>query len=145
MKISYELDLNTFEAWSGAVDTLDRIREEGKTEALETILEDLYPDGMDETALNDLLWFEPDTVFEWLGIKTDEELEAEEEKTRELLAEAGKAETFDEFCDCFAGCKHCPFEDISGECEDLWEKWKAETDLMALEMKKARDEDVGHV
>ena len=45
MKISYELDLNTFEAWSGAVGTLDRIREEGKTEALEAILEDLYPDN----------------------------------------------------------------------------------------------------
>ncbi len=82
---------------------------------------------MDETALNDLLWFEPDTVFGWLGIKTDEELEAEEE-ARELLAEADKAETFDEFCECFSGCEHCPFEEISGECEDLWEQRKAEAE-----------------
>lgn len=126
MKISYDLDLNMFEAWSGAVDTLDRIRDEGKVEALETILEDLYPDGMDETELNDLLWFEPDTVFGWLGIKTDEELEAEEEEAHELLADAEEAETFDEFCDLFPNCKHCPFEETSGECKDLWEKWKAE-------------------
>lgn len=145
MKISYELDLNMFEAWSGAVPTLDRIREEGKTEDLEAILEDLYPDGMDETTLNDLLWFESETVFGWLGIKTDEELEAEQEETSELLAEAEKAETFDAFCECFAGCEYCPFEDISGECEDLWKKRKAEADLVDLEAKKAHGEDVGYV
>lgn len=34
MRISYELDLNTFKAWSGAVDTLDRIQREGKCEEL---------------------------------------------------------------------------------------------------------------
>ena len=44
---------------------------------LEAILEDAYPDGMDETELNDLLWFESETVFEWLGIG-DEEDEDEE-------------------------------------------------------------------
>ena len=73
MKISYELDLNTFQAWCGAVDTLDRIKEEGKTEELENILDELYPDGMDETDLNDLLWFESDAVYEWLGISEEEE------------------------------------------------------------------------
>ena len=71
--ISYELDLNSFEAWSGARDTLDRIREEGMCEQLEFILEDMYPNGMTETELNDLLWFEPETVYEWLGIEDEEE------------------------------------------------------------------------
>lgn len=28
MTITYELDLDSFKAWSGAVDTLDRIRRE---------------------------------------------------------------------------------------------------------------------
>ena len=73
MQITYELDLNRFEAWSGAVSTLDRIREEGLCEQLEFILEDLYPDGMTETQLNDMLWFEPEIVFEWLGIEEEEE------------------------------------------------------------------------
>ena len=45
MTITYDLDLNSFNAWSGAVDTLDRIQREGKCEELENILEDLYPDG----------------------------------------------------------------------------------------------------
>ena len=75
MKIYSETSLENFEAWSGAVDTLDRVREAGKCDELESILEDLYPDGMSETELNDLLWFEPKTVFEWLGIEEEEEEE----------------------------------------------------------------------
>ena len=73
MKIYSETSLENFEAWSGAVDTLDRVREAGKCDELESILEELYPDGMSATELNDLLWFEPETVFEWLGIEEEEE------------------------------------------------------------------------
>ena len=73
MRIYSETSLENFEAWSVAVDTLDRVREAGKCDELESILEDLYPDGMSETELNDLLWFEPETVFEWLGIEEEEE------------------------------------------------------------------------
>ena len=73
MKITYELDLDRFEAWSGAKDTLERIQNEGKCTELENILEDLYPDGMTETELNDLLWFDSESVYEWLGIDNDEE------------------------------------------------------------------------
>ena len=75
MRIYSETTLENFEAWSGAVDTLNRVREAGKCDELESILEDLYPDGMSETELNDLLWFEPETVFEWLGIEEEEEEE----------------------------------------------------------------------
>ena len=75
MRIYSETSLENFEAWSGAVDTLDKVREAGKCDELESILEDLYPDGMSETELNDLLWFEPETVFEWLGIEEEEEEE----------------------------------------------------------------------
>ena len=37
--------------------------------SLENILEELYPDGMTETELNDLLWFDSESVYEWLGAK----------------------------------------------------------------------------
>ena len=79
MKITYDLNLSQFEAWSGARYTLDRIIEEDKCEDLEFILEDLYPDGMTDTELNDLLWFEPESVFEWLGISDEEEDDEDEE------------------------------------------------------------------
>ena len=87
MTITYELDLNSFEAWSGAKDTLDRIQREGKCAELENILEELYPDGMTETELNDLLWFESETVYEWLGIRSEEQIENEIKEAEEELEE----------------------------------------------------------
>ena len=78
MQITYELDLNTFEAWSGGFDTLNRIREEGKCQDLEYMLEELYPDGMSETQLNDILWFDREWVYETLGISDEDEDEDEE-------------------------------------------------------------------
>ena len=85
MTITYELDLNRFEAWSGAKDTLERIQREGKCTELENILEELYPDGMTETELNDLLWFEPETVYEWLGIRSEEQIKKEIEEAEAEL------------------------------------------------------------
>ena len=87
MTITYELDLERFEAWSGAKDTLDRIQREGKCAELENVLEELYPDGMTETELNDLLWFEPETVYEWLGIRSEGQIENEIEEAEADLEE----------------------------------------------------------
>ena len=87
MTITYELDLNSFEAWSGAVDTLERIQREGKCSELENVLEELYPDGMTETELNDLLWFDSESVYEWLGIRSEEQIEKEIKEAEEELAE----------------------------------------------------------
>ena len=87
MTITYELDLNSFQAWSGAKDTLDRIQREGKSSLLEQILEDTYPDGMTETELNDLLWFDSESVYEWLGIRSEEQIEKEIKEAEEELVE----------------------------------------------------------
>ena len=87
MTIIYELDLNRFEAWSGAKETLERIRREGKCEELENVLEELYPDGMTETELNDLLWFDSESVYGWLGIRSEEQIEREIKEAEEELAE----------------------------------------------------------
>ena len=61
-------DFNNYKPWSGAVDTYDQIHNAGKLEALEDLLEVLYPDGLSETALNDLLWFESQWVLDNLGV-----------------------------------------------------------------------------
>lgn len=87
MRITYELDLNSFKAWSGAVDTLERIQRDGKCTELENILEELFPDGMTETELNDLLWFDSETVYEWLGIRSEGQIEKEIEEAEEELEE----------------------------------------------------------
>ena len=85
MTITYELDLNRFEAWSGAKETLERIQREGKCEELENVLEELYPDGMTETELNDLLWFDSESVYEWLGIRSEAQIEKEIEEAEAEL------------------------------------------------------------
>ena len=87
MKIYSEISLESFEAWSGAVNTLDRIRNAGKCDVLEFVLEEAYPDGLSETELNDLLWFEPDWCYEMCGMRCASEIEAELEEAREELAE----------------------------------------------------------
>lgn len=74
MKITYELDLNTFEAWSGGEDTLNRIIENGLVNEFEAILEECYPDGMTETQLNDILRFDSDWIYESLGLETESSL-----------------------------------------------------------------------
>lgn len=71
------LDFRNFKAWSGAVDVQNRIIEEGKEEAFERLIDELYPDGIDETHLNDLLWFDTEWVYEQLGIKDEDEEEEE--------------------------------------------------------------------
>ena len=69
MKITSEMSLKNFKAWSGAKDTLNKLIELDKCEELEAVLEDIYPEGMTETQLNDILWFEDEWIYETLGIE----------------------------------------------------------------------------
>ena len=69
MKITSEMSLKNFKAWSGAKDTLNKLIELDKCDELEFILDDLYPDGLTDTQLNDILWFEDEWIYEMLGIE----------------------------------------------------------------------------
>jgi hypothetical protein len=73
MKTFNETNLVNFDAWSGAVETKERIINEGKANDFDSLIDELYPDGLSETHLNDLLWFEEDWIFEQLGIENEEE------------------------------------------------------------------------
>ena len=66
------LTLRNFDAWSGAVDTKETIINAGKDKDFEYLIEELYPEGLTDTQLNDLLWFEEDWIFEMLGIEIEE-------------------------------------------------------------------------
>ena len=79
MKIFKEESISDFEAWSGAKETQQRIIDENKEDEFDQLIEELYPVGIDETQLNDILWFEEDWIFEQLGISDEEEQEEEEE------------------------------------------------------------------
>lgn len=85
MKIYSEISLENFEAWSGAINTLDRIRNAGKCDVLESVLEEEYPDGLSSTALNDILWFDPEWCYEACGMRSESEIRSELEEAREEL------------------------------------------------------------
>ena len=59
--------------WSGALDTLETIIENGKLQELMSLLEELYPEPVDITTINDLLWFDDDFIFEQLGIEPEDD------------------------------------------------------------------------
>lgn len=72
MKIFKEESLRYFDFWSGAKENAKELSGE-QLDNLEIILEDAYPDGIDATTLNDMMWFEFDTIKEWLGIEDENE------------------------------------------------------------------------
>jgi hypothetical protein len=71
MNIKTEQSLANFNFWSGAEDNAKHLTYT-ELEELESQLEELYPEGMEEVQLNDLMWFEFDTVCEWLGLDAEE-------------------------------------------------------------------------
>ena len=68
MKLYTEIDLPSFEAWSGAVEMQKKIIAEDKAADFEATIEELYPDGLSETQLNDILWFEDEWLTEALDL-----------------------------------------------------------------------------
>ena len=74
MRIQTEQNLTAFNFWSGAKDNASYLTYT-ELKDLEYQLEDLFPDGMNETQLNDLFWFEFDTVCEWIGLDINEVME----------------------------------------------------------------------
>ena len=73
MKILKEESLTNFNFWSGAKDTVKYLTTE-EIEIIESILEDGNPEGMSETEINDFFWFEENTIAEWLGYESFEEI-----------------------------------------------------------------------
>ena len=63
---------DSYTPWSGAEATYSRIAEAGKLGELEDWLEEMYPDGIGETELNDLLWFDRDEVLSAMGLSDDD-------------------------------------------------------------------------
>lgn len=67
MKIVREMSLRDFDFWSGAKDTVADLTA-NQIDRVEDMLNDIYPDGMTDTQINDFFWFNRDTINDWLGI-----------------------------------------------------------------------------
>ena len=68
MKYIVEKRLADFDFWSGAVHNAEKLTT-AEMDRLEICLQDLYPDHPPkDVEINDLFWFDFDTVCDWLGL-----------------------------------------------------------------------------
>lgn len=91
--------LDDYEPWSGAVDTFEAIKDAGMVDDLDFYLEDIYPEGLTMTQLNDLLWFDGDSVLSDLGIYTEDAIDtaiqdAVDEAQGESFTDTDELESF---------------------------------------------------
>ena len=73
-----KVTLSSFQPWEGAVDTLRMIKEAGKFDSFEAMIDEMYPEGIEKSSLNDLLWFEKEWVLSMLQIPFESEDDEEE-------------------------------------------------------------------
>lgn len=74
MKIIQEIKLSEFSFWAGAKDRAAHLTEKDFDE-IEYMLENINPNGWTDTAVNDLFWFDEDSIAMWLGYDSFEALE----------------------------------------------------------------------
>ena len=68
MKVTREItSFDEFDAWSGGRDTLQRLRKIGCDDAVFGLVDELFEGEVSETDINDFLWFEDETITEYLG------------------------------------------------------------------------------
>lgn len=89
--ICKDFDLEEFEPWGEtAIDTKEKIVDAGKADAFSAQIRELYPDGIPEVTMNDLLWFDWEWCLELAGISDCEEDEEDEEDESDSDSESEK-------------------------------------------------------
>ena len=123
MKYYVETSLENFEAWSGGRDTLEVLIEKGLCDTVEACLEEVLGEDISDTAINDVLWFERDTIADWCGFSSWEALENGEEEEEETAEEEPEENNFSRWCnENYPACKGCPYEKLRGlaDCETAY-------------------------
>lgn len=143
MKVTTEINLRNFDAWSGAAYTMEVLEKldvlrDNVWDTLESTIEDSCPEGITDTELNDLLWFEDDTIAEWLGFSDWEELaafvdndgdelELKFEEGDIVLADGREAEIIDVDKYDRDACYHVMY------CDNGEKEWWSEEDVKEVE------------
>lgn len=138
MEYKVESSLERFEAWSGGKDTLDVLIKKGDCEQLESIMEDMWSEKIPtETDINDFLWFERDTIAEWLGYRDWDAYE-------EGVSESDVSDADDWFCEIdfdmmerISGKRRDDYSDEDGYqdfVDAVEEWWNAQSDRKKVEI-----------
>lgn len=77
MKIYSDIELRDFDAWDGAVHTLDVLIDKGDDALVEQyLMENFFEcDYVTATEVNDMLRFEQDEIAHWLGYESWDDYE----------------------------------------------------------------------
>ena len=79
MVYSKDFSVDSFEFWSGAKDTVKDVREAGKMDELQELIEEQFADRVPTaTQINDFVWFERGYIYSQLGL--DENGKPEEDE-----------------------------------------------------------------
>ena len=76
MIITTEMSLQDFKFWSGAKDFASKLTSE-EFEQIEDMICDIYPDGVTDTQLNDIFWFDKEFICDCIGEDIDNIYERE--------------------------------------------------------------------
>lgn len=81
IKVTQEMDFTDIwsTAWGQAYNILEEIWNANKVEELMNLLEEVFPDEVDRTELNDLLAYDWEWVYSQIGMPIDDDEEEEED------------------------------------------------------------------
>lgn len=71
MKIYEEKSIKDFEFWAGAREFADHLSDD-EWDILEAYLSETYPEGIANTDLNDLFWFDNEILLEILNVSEED-------------------------------------------------------------------------
>ena len=84
MEYRQDFNVDKFEWWSGARDTIKDIKNAGLMDELQSHLEEVFFDETPTaTQINDYVWFERDRIYNALGLDENGEIPEEEEEEEE--------------------------------------------------------------
>jgi len=75
MKIIEKMSLRDFKFWSGGKDRACNLTDE-QFAIVEDNFEQLFPEGMTDVEVNDMFWFDFDTIAQWLGYEDEAHFDA---------------------------------------------------------------------
>lgn len=78
MRYYVEESLCNFQFWSGAKENANLLTLQ-EFEQIEFELSNIYPEGLEDTQINDIFWFDFDFIAQLLGYEDEEEFRKERE------------------------------------------------------------------
>lgn len=97
LRISTEGLANFKPYGEAATITWDTLSSKNKLATFEFMLEDMYPNGIGSTQLNDLLAYNRDWIYDMLGISESEDTETNPQEEKELVDEKTQSNFDDDF------------------------------------------------